>query len=170
MASGDTLWAVTARNALPAITTFPTPDFLTFDTNFKEEVLDYDGGGTDERAVFEFVWPENYAGGGITIYLGYSTDGTATAALEWDFQFMAIGDTEDYDTKTFNATVTTITDTPATTVSANKLNVSAGTNVTHAVCDSPAAGEKGYVRVTRTSSTDTNTDDGQFHFLRAKEQ
>ncbi len=171
MASGETLWAVTGRNHLPALTVFPAPSFLTFDTSFKEEVVSYDGGsGTDERAVYEFVWPNNYDGGGINIVLGYSTDGVDTDPVEWDFQFMSVGDTDDYDTKTFAAAVTTITDTPAATVSANKMNLSAATAISHANCDSPIAGEKGYVRVTRTASTDANDDNGQFHLLRAEEQ
>ena len=171
MASGQTLWAVTARNALQAITIFPSPAFLTFDTNFKEEILVYDGDSTEERAVFEFVWPNNYAGGGIKIVLGYSTDGTATASLVWEFQLMAVGDTDDYDSKTFAAAVAQIIDTPATTVSANKINLTAELTITHANCDSPVAGEKVYIRVARAAAdaSDTNTDDGQFHFLRAEE-
>lgn len=168
MASGDVLFMLTPRHATYDDATAATFDLIAIDSNSQEEVLDFDGGGTDEGCTLKTVVPAHYDGGGIDLTVGYSTDGTNTNAVEWDFQFMAVGDGEDYDTKTFNATVTTITDTPSS-ASANAVNISAATSITHANVDSPAAREAWYIKVVRTSSTDTNTDDAQLHWLYATE-
>jgi hypothetical protein len=166
VASGEFLFFLTPRNAAPDDTApLAIPGLIAMTGTTQEETWVFDGGGTDATLTLVFGWPTNYDGGGIDMQLGYSTDGTDnTNAVEWDFQFMAVGDGDDLDTKAYNGTVTTITDTPSTG-SANHVDVSAATSVTHAVCDSPAVGQKGYIKLTRTSSTDSNGDDGQFHFL-----
>jgi hypothetical protein len=167
MASGDFLFFLTARNVVPDDTNPQTPDVIAIDSNSQEEVWDGDG-GADEGFTLVFGWPTNYDGGGVDVQIGYSTDGTSTGTVEHDLQFLSIGDTENISTKSFNGTTTTITDTPST-ATANIVDVTAATSITHAVCDSPAAGDKGFIKYTRTGSTDGNTNDSQFHWLYATE-
>lgn len=144
MASGQTLAALLPTDNLP-----PASAFATLDTRNGHPVLDFDG-SADESAIFKFLLPSAYAGGGLTVTLtvGFSsaTSGTSrwTAAIERD--------NTDLDADSFASDAT------AVSIAANGTSGittdGALTFASGAAMDSLAAGEWGRLRVKRLSNSD----------------
>ena len=153
MASGDTLLIFTAMNNEP-----PTANYATIDLRNNHFVLDFDG-GTDESAVFRGIMPQNYASGGVDVYIHYAVDGTS-GDIDWDVSWERIGDQQqDIDSDSFAAVQSTDgTSVPAT---AGLVDIVSVGFTDGAQMDSTAAGESFRLKVTRDASADTNTDDAQ---------
>lgn len=173
MASGDTLIVFTAASSQQ-----PDDDYATFDTILTASadepdhvmlVLDFDPGSTEEYAYFTGVMPRAYAGGGLTVTLGWSSDATS-GVCRWAAAFKSVtDDADDLDSKTFAAPNTV----DATTASAaGEVDYAAITFTDGADMDSVAAGEMFVLEVSRNSShaNDTlNSNDAELHFIEIKE-
>lgn len=169
MASGDTLAIFTAGDNIP-----PAADYATLDTrvgtNIIVMVLDFDD-ATDEAAIFTGFMPRNYAGGGITVTLGWmftssGTPGTDTCA--WQAAFMSVSDdADDLDTKDF-AAVNTVLATSASADGEVAYDVITFTN--GADMDSVAAGELFYLKIVRDAASGTaSPGDAELVFVEIKE-
>ena len=169
MASGDTLFIFLPTDNVPPAANFATLDTFVAATGFRL-VLDFDGSAANETAIFESVWPSNYAGGGINGIVHYSPDGTVNAAIQFEISIEVIQDDDDQDAggQDFGS-ATDITDTPATNT-ANFSNITAPGAISHANCGSPAVGDRMRMKLTRDYDHAANTDDMQFHALHVKEQ
>jgi hypothetical protein len=163
MASGNTMFILRARDALPSISDFATPDEVEEASTPAgiTPVLDFDP-GTAEHADFEWTVPSHYAGGGLTISAKMGTDNTSIGTLQLDIRVVKISDADvlTADQGRDAATAAAISDTPPATPQ-NKLNYSGQATLTHANIGSPSAGDKMIVRATRNVATDTNTGDLQ---------
>lgn len=153
MASGDTLERFYATNNEQ-----PSSNPATFDARNRHPVLDFDG-ATNQNAVFSSVLPQNYSGGGVTVYLHYAVDGVA-GDIDWDVAFERIGDQQsDIDGDSFAAVQSVDgTSVPGTS---GLVDIVAITFTDGAQMDSVAAGESFRIKVTRDAANDTNTDDAQ---------
>lgn len=165
MASGDTLVSFTALNNEP-----PASNYATLDTRNSIPVLDFND-STDETAEFGAVMPRNYAGGGVTVTLGWmATDTTVTPHnVVWNAAFKSVSDdADDLDTKAF-AAVNAATDAEASAsgeVAYTTITFTDGEDM-----DSVAAGEYFRLKVTRDADngSDTLTDDAELLFVEIKE-
>ena len=164
MASGDTLFKFFAQDNQPPATNFATPDTFAAVTGDRH-VLDFAGAGADETAIMEDWWPSHYDGGGVDVVVDYSTDGTVTAAIQFEISFEKIIDGSDQDAAgvDFDQTpVKDITDTPSA-ATANINDRTAALAVTHAECGSPAVGDRMRFKITRDFNHAVNADDVQLH-------
>ncbi len=149
MASADTLVAVGALNAEP-----PSSNFATFDTRNGTPVLDFDP-ATDESIEFGLVMPRSYAGGGLTVTIGWMSSSDTSGNVRWDMAFKSFTDgVDDMDTKAF-ASVNSITAAAATPTGAIYYDTITFTD--GADMDSVAAGE--YFRIILTRDANHATDD-----------
>lgn len=166
MASGDTLFIFTVGHNDPPSTNYATEDVIAATEGIRR-VLDFvgSGGSADEVAIFEGVWPSWYDGGGVTIKLHVSTDGTSTGEVQWEVSVETTGDGEGAAGAGFG-TPTDITVTPSGT--ANVEEIVSG-NVSHVNCGSPATGETARFNIARDHDHATNTDDGQLHSVEVLE-
>lgn len=168
-ASGDTLFVFVAQSNVPPSTNFATLDTFAAATGFRL-VLDFDGAAANETAIFASVWPAQYAGGGINVYIHYSTDGTDVDAVQFEVSCEQTEDNVDQDAAGADfGTATDITDTPAT-ATANFKNITAAGAISHANCGSPAPGDGFRLKVTRDYDHAANTDDVQLHRVEVQEQ
>lgn len=161
MASGNTLWVF-----LPAHNEPPSTNFAVLNVRNLHPMLDFSG-TTNQSAVFSAVMPRHYAGGGVTVYIHYSTVST-TGDIDWDIAFERIGDQQqDVDTDGFAAALSVDnTVVPGTTGLVDVVNV-AFTN--GAQMDSVAAGEMFRLKITRDAANDTNTGIANLHAIEIKE-
>lgn len=170
MASGDTLFVFGPDDNIPPTSNFATKDMFAAATGWRD-VLDFDGTGDNETAIFGkgHVWPSNYAGGGIDVIIHYSLDGTDAQDVQFEVSVESVGDNHDQDAggRDFGAP-TDITDTPATNT-ANYSNITAAGQISHVNCDSPAVGDRIRLKVTRDYDHAANTDDVQLHAVHVKE-
>lgn len=147
MASGQTLCVFTARDGVPTGTAGATHGILVGAASPAEGVpyLAFDS-GTDEHADFFGVLPRNYAGGGLTLTLHWSSTATSGAVV-WDAAFRAVpDDAEDIDTTAHAYAFNSVT---ATTAS--------------------AAGEVDYCTITFTDGSDMDSlAVGEFFALRIR--
>ena len=98
MASGDTLLIFGAFGNQP-----PSTNFATLDTRNNHVILDFDD-TTNEDAIFASVMPQNYASGGVTVYIHYSMTSAVTGDVDWDVSFERVGDQQlDIDSDSFAA-------------------------------------------------------------------
>lgn len=164
MASGNTLFFLSAQNSIPTATLYATLDTITelSTPSGLIPVLDYDGSAQDEHAEWLVCVPSYYAGGGFDIIIGYACSGTASGAVQWEVRMLDIVDTNDLDTDLGMDTQTQvdITDTPTGT--ANAIMVTAAGTLSHANAGSPAAGSLLRIRISRDFDHAANTDDAQF--------
>lgn len=165
MASGDTLATFTALNNMP-----PSSAYATFDTRNGYAVLDFDD-TTDESAIFLGVMPRNYAGGGVTVTVGWMATSATTGTISLDVSFMSItDDADDLDTKAFAAANNA---NPTTASASGEVDYATITFTDGADMDSIAAGEAFLIKVTRdangTTSTDNMTGDMELVFVEIKE-
>jgi len=165
MASGDTLAVFTALNNEP-----PASNFATLDTRNSIPVLDFDP-DTDESAEFGGFMPRNYAGGGITVTIGWmATDTTVTPhSVVWDAAFKSVSDdADDLDSKSF-AAANSVTDQEAS--ASGEVAYAEITFTDGADMDSVAAGEYFRLRITRDADngSDSLTGDAELLFIEIKE-
>jgi len=165
MASGDTLAVFTPLDNLP-----PASSYATLDTRNAYAVLDFDA-DADESAVFEGVMPRNYAGGGVTVTVGWAATSATSGTISLDLSFMSVSDdADDLDTKSFAAANNA---NPTTASATGEVDYSATTFTDGADMDSVAVGELFYLKVTRdadgTTSTDNMTGDMELVFVEIKE-
>lgn len=151
MASGDTLAFFEPHQNMP-----PSSNFATLDTRNGYMVLDFDD-STDESAVFWGFMPRNYAGGGLTITVGWMATSATTGAISLDIQLMSItDDADDLDTKAFAAANNA---NPTTASATGEVDYATITFTDGADMDSIAAGEVFLMKVTRDANGTTSTDD-----------
>lgn len=168
MASGDSLVVFTALAGEP-----PSSNYATLDTRNGVPVLDFDD-TTAESIVFSAVMPRNYAGGGVTVTLGWmATDTTVTPqAVSWNAYFMSVtDDADDLDTKAFAAANNSGSVNEAT--ASGELSYDAITFTDGADMDSVAAGEYFRLKIERdaagATATDSLTNDAELVFVEIKE-
>lgn len=154
MASGDSLLQVN-----PAANTPPVSNFATLDLRNNHPVLDFDA-TTNESSVFEGVMPQNYAGGGLTVFLHYAMSSATSGDIDWDVAFERIGDQQqDIDSDGF-AAVQSVDNTtvPATSGLVDIVSIPFTDG---AQMDSIAVGEKFRMKITRDAASDTATGDAE---------
>src|SRR3990172_255832 len=135
MASGNTLCTFFAHDGEA-----PATAFATLDTRNGVAVLDYDD-TTDESMDFGGFMPRHYAGGGITVTVGWMATSATTGTISLDVSFMSVtDDLDDLDTKAFAA--------------ANNANPTTAT----------ASGEVDYIAVTFTDGADMDSVAGGGYF------
>jgi hypothetical protein len=143
MAAGDTLLIFT-----PLQCEQPVSNPATFDARNAHPCLDFDD-TTNESAVFSGVMPQNYAGGGVTVYLHFSasTAQESVKTVTWLACFERIGDQQlDIDSDSF-VDVNSGQGTASTTSGLVDIASIAFTN--GADMDSVAAGEAFRIKITR---------------------
>lgn len=162
MSSGDTLLTLYPQQNEP-----PASNPATLDTRNKHPVLDFDD-TTNESAIFSFVLPRAYAGGGLTVYIHYAMTSAVSGDIDWDVAFERIGDQQqDIDSDGF-ATAQSVDNTTVPGTSGNVDVVSIGfTN--GAQMDSLAAGEAGRLKITRDAASDTASGDAELRMIEVKE-
>lgn len=165
MASGNTLATFTPHSNMP-----PSSAFATFDIRNGYLVLDFDD-TTDESAVFSGFMPRNYAGGGITVTVGWMATSATTGTISLDVAFMSItDDADDLDTKSF-ASPNNVN--PTTASASGEVKYTTVTFTDGADMDSVLAGEAFFMKITRdangTTSTDNMTGDMELLFVEIKE-
>ena len=165
MASGDTLAVFFAQDGEP-----PSSNYATLDTRNGVAVLDFDD-TTDESIDFGGFMPRNYAGGGITVLVGWAATSATTGTISLDVAFMSISDdADDLDTKTFAAANNA---NPTTASATGEVDYVTITFTDGADMDSVAAGEYFRMRITRdangTTSTDNLSGDMELVFVEIKE-
>jgi len=162
MASGDTLCFANAKSAENATA---TPDVRN-----GVPVWDFDD-ATDESIEFGLFMPRHYAGGGVTVTVGWMATTATTGTISLDVGFKSItDDADDLDTKAFAAVNNA---NPTTASATGEVDYIAITFTDGADMDSVAAGEYFRLIVTRdgngTTSTDDLAGDMEFVFLEIKE-
>lgn len=165
MASGATLFTLKPQDRIG-----PATDYATFDIRNGHLVLEFDPGATVERADFEGVLPRNYAGGGITVTIGFMVDTATSGNVVWGVAFERHDDESlDLDSDSLASEGTVTAAAPATTGMVQYCTI-AFTN--GAAIDSLSVGEHFRLRLRRVSSdaADTvNSNDAQWLFLEARE-
>jgi hypothetical protein len=162
MATGDLL-----ENFYPASNEPPTTNYATLDMRNSHPVLDFDD-TTAESAVFTGLL-FGYAGGGITVTVGFSMTTAITNTCGWTVEIERIGDQVlDVDADSFAsaATITAVT-VPGTSgfVDVVSVNISDGANM-----DSVADGEQFRLRLKRDVANDTAAGDAELHWVKVLEQ
>lgn len=153
MASGDTLIVLLPFNNEPPSTNPATPTKRNF-----HPVLDFDA-TVNESAVFTFILPRHYAGGGITVYYHIAMTSAVSGDVDIDGQFERIGNgIQDIDTDGF-AAVKSIDNTVVPATSGLVLRIAGPTFANGAEIDSLEAGELGRFKVLRDAAADTATGD-----------
>ncbi len=162
MASGDTLLILT-----PAHNTPPTSNLATLDTRNAHLVLDFDV-STNESAIFAPIMPQNYAGGGVDVYIHYSMTSATSGDIDWDAAFERVGDQQqDVDTDSF-AAVQSVDNTtvPGTSGLVDIVSIAFTDG---AQMDSVTVGEKFRLKITRDAASDTATGDAELHAIEIRE-
>lgn len=149
MASGDTLYTATAYANEP-----PSSNYATLDTRNQHPVLDFDA-DTDESAVFAGVLPRAYAGGGLTVRLGWMATSATSGNVVWNVAIERWQDeTDDLDSDSFAAAQAATAAAPGTSGAVQYTDVA----FTHgAQMDSLAAGEGFRLKVTRDADNGSDT-------------
>lgn len=151
MASGDTLCIFNALHGEP-----PAANFATLDTRNAVPVLDLDA-TTDESIVFGAFMPRNYAGGGLTLTIGWMASSATTGTISLDAAFMSVtDDADDLDTKAFAAANNA---NPTTASATGEVDYVTIAFTDGADMDSVAAGEYFRLQITRDANGTTSTDD-----------
>jgi hypothetical protein len=161
MASGDTLLIFTALHNEP-----PSSNFATVSLRNSHMVLAFDA-STNESAVFRGVMPRSYAGGGVTVYIHFSTSVTS-GNFDWDVSWERIGDSQqDLDSDGF-AAVNSENGTSAPGTSGH-VDIVYVTFSNGADMDSVAVGESFRLKITRDAASDTASADAELSAIEIKE-
>ena len=148
MASGDTLVVFTPLHNEP-----PASNYARLDTRNQHPVLDFALG---KIAIFSFVMPQHYAGGGVTVYSHYAMTAATADDIRLDTTLERIGDgVQDLDSDGFDATGVDGTDTTVPGTSGH-VDVVSNAHSDGARLDSLAVGEGGRLKVTRTAVAGTD--------------
>lgn len=166
MATGNTLVTLYPQDNEP-----PASNFATLDTRNGHPVLDFDDGATNERAVWSFILPRHYAGGGLTVYLHYSMTSDVANKVRLEAAFERIGDgSQDVDSDGFAAAQgVNVAAVPGT---AGHVDIASIAFTDGAQIDSIAVGELCRIYVERDSSdatNDTAVGDLELHAIEIKE-
>lgn len=161
MASGNTMAVFT-----PAANEPPASIFATLDTRNSILVLDFDA-SSNESAIFRGILPSNYAGGGVTVDLYWTTSATTgdcVWAAAWEENDP---NNNDIDSDNFGTAGTTTTGADATSGHIVKTTIT----ISHANMGSPTAGDPFRLKITRTadSGSDTLAADAELHSVHVKE-
>jgi hypothetical protein len=149
MASGETLYAWTAHANEPTLT-----NYAVFNTRNGHLLLEFDA-ATAQSAMFGGVLPRNYAGGGVTVRLGWLGAAATTGDVKWNGAFERHqSGTDDLDSDSF-AAAQTATGAAASTSGAVQYTDIAFTN--GAQMDSLATGESFRLKVTRDAADSADT-------------
>ncbi len=163
MASGDTLFVLTPLSNEP-----PDSAFATYDVRNGHPVLDFVDSTTNESAIFSFIMPEHYDGGGLTIDLGYSMASATSGDIDWDIEIERIGD-QQQNVGTDSFAAANSVDNTTVPGTSGLVDVVTITFTDGGDMDSIAAGELGRLRVTRDGVSDTASGDAELHFVHVKE-
>lgn len=172
MASGDTLLILSPLHGTPPATIYATLDTIAGASTPAEAipVLDFDD-TTQEYMDFYCVMPTTYAGGGLTIIIGYSAAEAATDVVDWEIALRRIADdAEDLDTDAHTYSYNDVVDTAPSAV--GEVAYATITFTDGADMDSVAAGEYFILRITRDPTPNSGTDvtgDASLHFIHVKE-
>jgi len=162
MASGDTLMVWTAP--MPEK---PTSNFSTPDKRNLQWVEDFDA-ATEETLYVRGVLPRNYAGGGITVRLGWMATSATSGVTRWGVSWERHDTATDRDADSF-ATEGTV---DATAGGTSGYTAYADVAFTHgANIDSVAVGEGFRLRVARKAAhaNDTMTGDAELASIEIRE-
>lgn len=163
MASGNTLLTFFPEHNRP-----PASNYATIDSRNGHLCLDFDD-TTQEAAIFPFIMPRHYGGGGLTVYIHFAATAAITGTAGFDVTLERVGDgQQDVDADGFATaqTVTAVT-VPGTSGNIDIVNVAiaAGAGET----DSIAAGEYGRLRLRRDVANDTAVGDLEVYAVEVKE-
>jgi len=149
MATGDTLLIL-----IPEGNEQPATDYATFDVRNGHLVLDFDD-TTEEAAIFTFLLPRNYAGGGITLAIHYAVTSAITGVAGWKTDIERIGDAgQDIDSDGFTGSPQTGSATiPGTSGVVDVIEIP---HTSGAQMDSLAAGELGRIKISRDVAVGSN--------------
>lgn len=165
MASGDTLMVFTPLAYEP-----PATNYATLDTRNAHPVLDFDAAAATEAAVWTGVLPNNYAGGGITIYLHWAASTATSGNVIWQSAFERIGNgSQDIDSDGFATAVTWAA--AATSATSGNVTISNQAHTNGAQIDSVAVGESFRLKIERLGSnaSDTMTGDAELVAVELRE-
>lgn len=165
MASGATLLIFEPKNNDP-----PASAYATLDTRNSHPTLDFDG-STDEEAVFPFILPRNYAGGGVTVYIHVAFTSATSGSVRFQAAIERIdAGSLDIDADSFPAFQSGGGTAPGTS---GQIVVVSITMTDGAQMDSIAVGEAGRLKIRRdadgTSGTDDITTDAEVLRIEIKE-
>ncbi len=161
MASGDTLLEFVPQSA-----EFPASDAATPDERNNHPVLDFDP-TTDESVYFSGVMPQNYGGGGVTVYFHYAMSSATSGNVTWSVSWERIGDQQqDLDSDGFYVSGSNNEAVPATCGHVGILSIgfADGANM-----DNVAAGEGFRLQVSRGGLGDTASGDAELLFVELRE-
>lgn len=158
--SGTLSW--TAVNTKPflvftaALNDPPASAYATPDTRNSHRVLDFDG-ATDEEAVFPFVLPVGYAGGGLTVdcYVAFTSATSGSVRLQAAIERIDAS-TLDIDADSFASFQSAGGTAPGTSGQIIKVSI---TFTSGAQMDSLAAAEAGRLKIRRDADGTSGTDD-----------
>jgi hypothetical protein len=157
MASGNTLLSFSATANHPPASAYATPD-----TRNSHPVLDFDA-GTDESAIFGSVLPRHYAGGGITVRLGWAASSATSGDVVWNVAIERIDDEGlDIDADGFAAAQAATATAPGTSGEVQYTDI---TFTDGAQMDSLAAGESFRLKITRDADNGSDTMAGDAELL-----
>ena len=121
---------------------------------------------TNETCYFSDVMPQNYHGGGLTVYVHVAM-GTATSGnVDIDVAFERLGETQDMDSDSF-ASVQSADDNTVPGTAGQLMIVEV--TFTSGQIDSIAAGEGYRISITRDATNDTASGNMQLRFVEIRE-
>lgn len=162
MASGDTLLVFPAWSGVPT-----SSNGATFDTRNNHPCADFDD-TTNESLVFSGVMPQQYGGGGVTVYLHYAMTSATSGDIDWDAAFERIGDQQqDVDSDSF-ASSNSVDNTTVPGTSGN-VDIASIAFTDGADMDSVASGEEFRIKVTRDATSDTASGDAELRHVEIRE-
>ncbi len=144
---------------------FPAPVRVA-GTNFPVEGLAYDPGATNESACVKFT-AINYGSGDLTLKLKWYADTAGSGDVIWACALAVITpntDTQDVETKAFD-TESSVTDSHIGTT--NQRVHECSISIAYADADSLAANDLVFMRITRNSSSGSDTMTGDAILLSA---
>jgi hypothetical protein len=152
----------TLSSLVPGNNEPPTSNPATPDRRNDQNVLDYDA-STNESAVFRFLLPSTYTGGGITVEITWSASSATSgnAKLNTQIERLQVG-TDNIDTDSFAAAQT------ATSAANGTNGRHTTTSIAHssgAQMDSLVAGEWARLKVTRDAADAGDTMTGDLELL-----
>jgi hypothetical protein len=169
MASSDTLVVFTPLGYEP-----PATNYATLDTRNAHPVLDFDAApateALSETAIWTGVLPQNYSGGGITVYLHWAATTATNNNVLWGTSFERIGAAQqDIDTDGWSATEKTVT--AAANGTSGNVIISSTAHANGSEIDSIAVGESFRLRVRRigANAADTMTGDAELLAVELRE-
>ena len=163
MATGDSLLIFTPQSNEP-----PATNYATLDTRNGHTVLDFEGNGTNESAIFKGIMPQHYGGGGVDVLIHYAMTTETSGDIDWDAAWERVSDSiQDIDSDGFATAVSLDgTTVPATSGLVDVITIvcSSGANM-----DSVAAGDGFRLKITRDGASDTATGDAELWAIELRE-